>query len=34
MKLYKDYIKESYSFLMNDKTLSSDNPLTFRKKLL
>ena len=28
MKLYKDYTKESYSFLM------TDNPLRFRKKLL
>ena len=25
MKLYKDYIKEPYSFLLNDTTLSSDN---------
>ena len=29
MKLYKDYIKEPYSFLMNDTTLSSDNSLRF-----
>ena len=34
MKLYKDYVKESYSFLMNDTTLSLDNPLQFRKELL
>ena len=34
MKLYKYYIKEPYSFLVNDTTLSSDNPLRFRKKLL
>ena len=27
MKLYKDYTKETYSFLVNDTTLSSDNPL-------
>ena len=27
MKLYKDYTKEPYSFLLNDTTLSSDNPL-------
>ena len=27
MKLYKDYTKRSYSFLVNDTTLSSDNPL-------
>ena len=34
MKLYKDYTKEPYSFLVNDKTLLSNNPLRFRKKLL
>ena len=34
MKLYKDYNKEPYSFLLNDTTLSSDNPLRFRKNLL
>ena len=34
MKLYKDYAKEPYSFLVNDTTLSSDNPLRFRKNLL
>ena len=33
MKFYKDYIKEQYSLLMNDTTLSSDNPLRFRKNL-
>ena len=27
MKLYKDYTKEPHSFLVNDMTLSSDNPL-------
>ena len=27
MKFYKDYTKESYSFLLNDTTSSSDNPL-------
>ena len=27
MKLYKDYTKETYSFLVNDATLSWDNPL-------
>ena len=27
MKLYKDYTKEPYSFLVNDTTLSSDNSL-------
>ena len=34
MKLYKDYTKEPYSFLVNDMILSSDNPLRFRKNLL
>ena len=34
MKLYKDYIKEPYSFLVNDTTLPSDNPLRFRKNVL
>ena len=34
MKLYKDYTKEPFSFLVNDTTLSSDNPLRFRKNLL
>ena len=34
MKLYKDYTKEPYSFLVNDKTLSSDNLLQFRNNLL
>ena len=33
-KLYKNYTKEPYSFLVNDTTLSSDNPLRFRKDLL
>ena len=32
-KLYKDYTKEPYSFLVNNITLSSDNPLRFRKNL-
>ena len=31
MKVYKDYTEETYSFLVNDTTLSSDNPLRFRK---
>ena len=31
MKLYKDYTKEPYSFIVNDTTLASDNPLRFRK---
>ena len=34
MKLCKDCTKEPFSFLVNDTTLPSDNPLTFRKKLL
>ena len=34
MKLDKDYTKETYSFLLNDTTLSSDNPLRFRNNLL
>ena len=34
LKLYKDYTKEPYSFLVNDATLSLDNPLQFRKNLL
>ena len=33
MKLYEDYIKERYSILVIDTTLSSDNPLQFRKNL-
>ena len=34
MKIYKKCIGESYSFLVNDATLQSDNPLSFRKNLL
>ena len=34
MKLYKDYTKEPYSFLVNDIALSLENPLRFRKNLL
>ena len=34
MKPYKDYTKELYSFLVNDATLSFDNPLRHRKNLL
>ena len=34
MKFCKDYTKEPYSFLVNDTTLSSDNPLRFRKNLI
>ena len=34
MKIYKKFTAESYSFLVNDTTLPSDNPLRFRKNLL
>ena len=34
MKRYKDYTKEPCSFLVNDRTVSTDNPLRFRKNLL
>ena len=34
MKIFKKYAAESYSFLVNDTTLSSDNPVRFRKNLL
>ena len=34
MKIYKRCTKEPYSFLVNDTTLSSDDPLRFRKNLL
>ena len=34
MKLYKEYTKKPYSFLVNDTTLSSDNSLRFRKDFL
>ena len=34
MKIYKEHAREPHSFLVNDTTLSSDNPLRFRKKLL
>ena len=34
MKLYKDYTKESFSFLVNDANSLSDNPLIFKKHLL
>ena len=33
MKLYKDYTKEPFLFLMNDITLLSGNPLRLRKNL-
>ena len=34
MNIYKKYTKETYSFLVNDTTLPSDDPLRFRKSLL
>ena len=33
MQLYKGYTKEQFSFLVNDTTLSSDDPLRYRKNL-
>ena len=34
MNIYKKCTKEPYSFLVNDTTFPSDNPLRFRKNLL
>ena len=34
MKIFKKCTAEPYSFLVNDTTLSSDNPFRFRKNLL
>ena len=34
MKLFTDFTKEPSSFSVNDTTLSSNNPLRFRKNLL
>ena len=34
MKIYIKCTVESYSFLVNDTTLPSNNPLRFRKNLL
>ena len=34
MNIYKKYTSEPYSFLVNDTTLPSDDPLSFRKNLL
>ena len=34
MKIYKKCTTEPYSFLVNDATLESDDPLRFRKNLL
>ena len=33
-KIYKKCTAETYSFLVNDTTLPSDNPSRFRKNLL
>ena len=34
IKIYKQFTAEPYSFLVNDTTLPSDNPLKFRKNPL
>ena len=34
MKLYKEYTKEQYSFLVDDTTFLLNNPLRFRKNSL
>ena len=34
IKIYKKYTVEPYSFLVNDTTLPSDNPLSFRNNIL
>ena len=34
IKIFKKYTAESYSFLVNDTTLPSDDPLRFRKNFL
>ena len=34
IKIYKKFTAERYSFLVNDTTLPSDDPLRFRKNLL
>ena len=34
MKIYKNCNSEPYSFLVNDTTLPTDDPLRFRKNLL
>ena len=33
MKIYKNVLNKRYSFLVNDTTLPSNNPLTLRKNL-
>ena len=34
IKIHKKYTKKPYSFLVNDSTLPSDDPLRFRMNLL
>ena len=34
INIHKKYTAKPYSFLVNDTTLASDNPLWFRKNLL
>ena len=34
IKIYKKCTAEPYSFLVNDATIASDNPLRFKKHLL
>ena len=34
MNIFKKYTAKLYSFLVNDTTLPSDDPLRFRKNLL
>ena len=34
IKIYKKYTAETYSFLVDNATLESDNPLRFRKKYI
>ena len=34
IKIYKKWTADPYSFLVNDTTLPSDDPLRFRKNLL
>ena len=34
MKLYQDYTKNQFSFIVINTTLPSDNPLRFKKNLL
>ena len=33
-KIYKEYTKKPYNFLMIDTTLPASNPLRFRKKIV